>query len=171
MIMPGPRRQAAYLGLRKVVSGGQSGVDRAALDAALAAGLVIGGWCPRGRSAEDGQIHSRYPLQPAPLVRPCCRTLLNMRDSDGTLVLVRSRPKGGTALTARALGGVRPRLVQDPTMVGSLRRTRWWLIRYDIGCLNVGGPRASEDPAMHDLARRFLDALFQSAPHIRQINR
>ena len=84
MIMPGPRRQSADLGLRKVVSGGQSGVARAALDAALAAGLVIGGWCPRGRSAEDGKIHSRYSLQPAPLVRPCCRTLLNMRDSAGT---------------------------------------------------------------------------------------
>ena len=70
--MPGPRRQAAYLGLCKVVSGGQSGVDRAALDAALVAGLVIGGWCPRGRWAEDGQIDPRYPLQPAPLVRPCC---------------------------------------------------------------------------------------------------
>ena len=166
--MPGPRRQAAYLGLRKVVSGGQSGVDRAALDAALVAGLVIGGWCPRGRWAEDGQIDPRYPLQPAPLVRPCCRTLLNMRDSDGTLVLVRNRPKGGTALTVRALGGVRPRLVQDPTMVGSLRRTRWWLIQNKIGCLNVGGPRASEDPAMYDLARCFLDALFQSAPHFRQ---
>jgi hypothetical protein len=91
-----------------------------------------------------------------------------MRDSDGTLVLVQNRPKGGTALTVRALGGVRPRLVQDPTMVGSLRRTRWWLIQNKIGCLNVGGPRASEDPAMHDLARCFLDALFQSAPHFRQ---
>jgi hypothetical protein len=150
-----------------VVSGGQSGVDRAALDAALAAGLAVGGWCPRGRWAEDGAIDRRYPLRPAPSVRPCCRTLLNLRDSDGTLVLARGRPRGGTALTMRAAGRGRPRLLLDPTAPGALRRARWWLLRHAITRLNVGGPRASEDPGIYDLARDFLAALFQSVPHSR----
>jgi len=150
--------------LHKVISGGQSGVDRAALDAALTASLATGGWCPRGRWAEDGKIDVRYPLRPAPLMRPCCRTILNVRDSDGTLVLVQSRPKGGTALTTRALGRARPRNVVDPTMASSLRRTRWWLIKQQIGCLNIGGPRASEDPEIHELALGFLDELFQTVP-------
>ena len=132
MQAPNNPRRRIYLGLQKVISGGQSGVDRAALDAALTASLAIGGWCPRGRWAEDGKIDVRYPLRPAPLIRPCCRTILNVRNSDGTLVLVRRRPKGGTALTTRALGSARPRIVVDPTMASSLRRTRWWLIRHQI---------------------------------------
>ena len=166
MLAPNHPRRRTYLGLHKVISGGQSGVDRAALEAALAASLAIGGWCPRGRWAEDGKIDLRYPLRPAPLTRPCCRTLLNLRDSDGTLVLVRSRPKGGTALTMKALGYSRPRIVVDPTMANSLRRTRWWLIRNQISCLNIGGPRASEDPKIYNLALHFLDELFQTAPFL-----
>jgi len=166
MQAPNNPRRRIYLGLQKVISGGQSGVDRAALDAALTASLAIGGWCPRGRWAEDGKIDVRYPLRPAPLIRPCCRTILNVRDSDGTLDSVRSRPKDGTALTTRALGSARPRIVVDPTMASSLRRTRWWLIRHQIGCLNIGGPRASEDPKIYNLALLFLDELFQTAPHL-----
>ena len=73
--------------IAKLISGGQTGVDRAALDAALAAGLPIGGWCPKGRLAEDGVIPLRYPLQETPSQQYAQRTRWNVRDADGTLIL------------------------------------------------------------------------------------
>ena len=81
--------------LEKVVSGGQSGVDRAALDAARAAGLACGGWCPRDRWAEDGPIAASYPLTETPQRDPAQRTAWNVRDADATLVLARGAPRGG----------------------------------------------------------------------------
>lgn len=149
-----------------MVSGGQSGVDRAALDAAMAAGLAIGGWCPRGRWAEDGVISARYPLRQTPLRRVCQRTLWNIRDSDATLVLVRGRPRGGTALTVRGLAPLRPRLVADPGDPRALALIRRWLRRHRVRTLNVGGPRASEDPAIYPLARDLLSRLFQSSVNV-----
>lgn len=71
----------------KIVSGGQTGVDRAALDVAMALGLEIGGWCPAGRWAEDGPIDARYPLNETPSADPAQRTEWNVCDSDGTLIL------------------------------------------------------------------------------------
>ena len=71
----------------KIISGGQTGVDRAALDAALAAGIAVGGWCPKGRLAEDGPLPDHYPLEETPSRRYRQRTQWNVRDSDGTLVL------------------------------------------------------------------------------------
>ena len=73
--------------LRRVVSGGQTGVDRAALDVAIALGFAHGGWCPAGRLAEDGPIDARYPLRETPSADPSQRTEWNVRDSDATLVL------------------------------------------------------------------------------------
>ena len=74
-----------------IVSGGQSGVDRAALDAALARGLDAGGWCPAHRWAEDGPVPARYPLRETPSADPAQRTRWNVRDSDATLVLAKSQ--------------------------------------------------------------------------------
>lgn len=147
-----------------IVSGGQTGVDRAALDAAQAAGLAVGGWCPRGRWAEDGRIADRYPLRETTLARVCQRTLWNIRDSDGTLVLTRARPRGGTALTARAAAVARPRLIVDPSDTGAMRRVHAWLAANRIKWLNVGGPRASEDAHIYPLAFRFVADLIAVAP-------
>src|ERR1043166_1868000 len=80
-------------------SGGQTGVDRAALDVALEWGVPCGGWCPRGRRAEDGPINPRYPLVETPWVGYPQRTEWNVRDSDGTLILTRGEADRGTALT------------------------------------------------------------------------
>src|SRR5947209_20410690 len=85
----------------RIVSGGQTGVDRAALDVALALGIPCGGWCPRGRRAEDGPIPERYPLVETPTDEYPERTERNVCDSDGTLILTRGQPDRGTALTAR----------------------------------------------------------------------
>ena len=90
--------------IRTLVSGGQTGVDRAALDVALERGLPIGGWCPSGRRAEDGPLAPRYGLRETPLADYAQRTLWNVRDSDGTLVLTAGPPRGGTALTVEEAG-------------------------------------------------------------------
>ena len=87
--------------IRKIVSGGQTGVDRAALDVALELGVACGGWCPKGRRAEDGTIAERYPLTETSTRAYPERTRRNVLDSDGTLILARGRPTGGTALTIK----------------------------------------------------------------------
>src|SRR5688572_16678238 len=83
----------------KIISGGQTGVDRAALDVALELGLPCGGWCPKGRKAEDGVIDPKYPLQETSTDDYPQRTEKNVQDSDATLILTRGKPDGGTALT------------------------------------------------------------------------
>jgi hypothetical protein len=145
----------------RLVSGGQSGVDRAALDAALALGIPCGGWCPRGRKAEDGVIPARYPLTETPSDRYQQRTRWNVRDSDGTLVLTVGEPAGGTRLTVdvcRKSG--KPHLVVDPRDEDGLAAARDW-VRANLagGVLNVAGPRASEHPGLYEQARAFLQAL------------
>jgi hypothetical protein len=143
--------------ISRVVSGGQTGVDRAGLDAAVALGIPCGGWCPRGRRAENGRIDIRYPLQETPSRDYAERTEWNVRDSDGTLILTRGAPQGGTALTleiARRLG--RPALVFDLAAVQDPGAVRDWLVRKQILVLNVAGPRESAAPGIHGEALRLL---------------
>ena len=134
-------------GLRKIVSGGQTGVDRGALDAALGAGFPCGGWCPRNRLAEDGEIPSRYPLEEAPIASYAIRTRWNVRDSSGTLILTRGPLTGGTALTHRtAIELGRPTLVVDLESMAAadvVVQLRDWLDSQQIEILNVAGPRES----------------------------
>ncbi len=152
--------------LERVVSGGQTGVDRAALDAAMALGLACGGWCPRGRRAEDGAIPSRYPLRETHGIAYPERTAWNVRDSDATLVLTLGRPRGGTALTislARKAG--KPVMVVDLNADGpAATEVRAWLDREGVRILNVAGPRESQAPGAHARASRFLLATFGPAP-------
>jgi hypothetical protein len=144
-------------------SGGQTGVDRAALDAAMAAGLRVAGWCPRGRLAEDGRIPVRYPLVEAPTAESADRTMRNVRDSDATLILAREPLLGGTALTAeeaRRLG--RPVLVVDPASAAPADVANWLRAR-GVRDLNVAGPRESEKPGAYAEAKAFLDVLLRGA--------
>lgn len=146
----------------EIVSGGQTGVDRAALDTALQLGLHCGGWCPRGRRAEDGPIPERYPLRETPTASYPQRTEWNVRDSDGTLVLHRGRLRGGTALTlrlARRLG--RPALAVDLSAAPRAEAVREWIRREGIATLNVAGPRESEQPGIHAQAAAFLRRLLR----------
>lgn len=146
--------------LDRVVSGGQTGVDRAALDAAREMGIPFGGWCPRGRRAEDGPIPATYPLRETPSGGYPERTAWNVRDSDGTLVITRGKPQGGTGLTvslARRAG--RPVLVVDLEAGYRVSDARAFLAENDIRVLNVAGPRESETPGIHDEAVGFLREL------------
>jgi hypothetical protein len=144
----------------QIVSGGQTGVDRAALEVALELGLACGGWCPRGRRAEDGTIDPRYPLAETPRADYAQRTAWNVRDSDGTLILNLGELRGGSALTLeRARRARKPHrcidLACEPDVVGA----RAWLIAQRIRVLNVAGPRESEHPGIHAQAVRFLRRL------------
>ena len=146
--------------VEKVISGGQTGVDRAALDTALALGLSCGGWCPRGRWSEDGPIDSRYPLVETPSAEPALRTEWNVRDSDGTLIISTGELTGGTALTRRlAEVSGKPCLVADPAHGGSARATSRWLSEKGIRVLNVAGPRQSRQPGIYEQAARLLRAI------------
>lgn len=145
-----------------VVSGGQTGVDRAALDAARAAGLPIGGWCPRGRLAEDGPIPAEYPLRETPSDDYAERTEWNVRDADATLVLTRGRPSPGTALTIELARRLDRRLLvldlrdsPDPTAIATFVREG------EIAVLNVAGPRESQSPGIGQEARAFLERAFR----------
>jgi hypothetical protein len=162
-------RRTAPPSLAKVVSGGQTGVDRAALDTALAAGIRCGGWCPRGRRAEDGSIPSRYPLLETPSSAYPERTRRNVYDADATLVLTRGAPRGGTALTvALAARAKRPCLVVDLDAPPDPDRVREWLAAHRVKTLNVAGPRESEQPGIHDEAEDLLWRVMGSRPRSRE---
>ena len=144
----------------KILSGGQTGVDRAALDVALELGIPCGGWCPLGRRAEDGPLDSRYPLTETPWWGYPQRTEWNVRDSDGTLVLTQGQPDRGTTLTiAVATRLDRPCLVLDMNESHGVEQVHAWVQTHGIRILNVAGPRESEKPGIYFLAAWFLRKL------------
>lgn len=147
----------------KIVSGGQTGVDRAALDAAMQHGLECGGWCPKGRRAEDGRIDGRYPLTETPERRYSQRTEWNVRDSDATLIIAREMPlSGGTAFTfetAEQYG--KPVLVADLTQI-DIKSVNKWLLENDVQTLNIAGPRESKQPGIYSQSKDFLLQLLKS---------
>jgi hypothetical protein len=141
----------------QVVSGGQTGVDRAALDVASELGLPCGGWCPQGRKAEDGPLVSRYPLKETPSADYFQRTEWNVRDSDGTLILTRGTPTEGTAFTveiAKKLG--KPYLVLDLNEAPNESAVTAWAAEHNVCILNVAGPRESKCPGIYAQASEFL---------------
>jgi hypothetical protein len=150
------------MGIARVVAGGQTGVDRAALDAAVALGIPYGGWCPAGGWAEDHPeppgLLARYPgLRETPDRDPATRTAWNVRDSDATLVVLPDAAwhSPGTDLTlARCRGLGRPHLVATATDRDLVRD--WLAALPDDLVLDVAGPRESEAPGIHVAARTLL---------------
>ncbi|MEJ5348047.1 MAG: putative molybdenum carrier protein [Desulfosoma sp.] len=153
----------------KIISGGQTGVDRGALDAALSLGKPCGGWCPKGRRAEDGRIPDQYPLQEHVSSAYQARTEANVLDSDGTLVFCRGKPTGGTALTIRLASRHK-----KPCLVVSLdgttdteemiRHIRHWGKTHGIRVLNVAGPRESEKPGIQSAVTAVMRRLLRACP-------
>ena len=153
-VKPGKRRLT-------IVNGGQTGVDRAALDSAMHLMLPCRGWCPNERWAEDDAIAAVYPLQECGSATPAVRTELNTIDSDGTLVLSRGNPQDGTPLTVE-----RAKLHGKPTLELNLDESPdvaafWaWINKHDIRILNIGGPRESFAPgAVYAPTRKVLDLI------------
>ncbi len=145
----------------EIVSGGQSGVDRAALDSALTWNLPVGGWCPAGRRAEDGPISRRYPMRETPTNNYLQRTRWNVRDSDGTLILGTESTSQGTAATLlAAITYGKPLMRAELDQVELAPSVAEWMRVHHIHKLNIAGPRESEAPGAYQHACRFLDALF-----------
>ncbi len=147
-----------------IVSGGQTGADRAALDWALVHGVPHGGWCPHGRLAEDGVIDSRYLLSETPDEHYSQRTEWNVRDSDGTVILsIADELTGGSRLTAefaRQWGKPFLRLARASSKGDAGERLRHFVREHGIRVLNVAGPRASNEPEVGDFVKETLSAAF-----------
>jgi len=145
----------------KIVSGGQTGVDRGALDAAMALGIPHGGWCPQGRLAEDGVIPPRYKLTETESPEYRVRTEQNVLDSDATLIVHRGPLRGGTELTRQlAERHGKPCLAVDLDAPPDLEAIRRWLAESRAEILNVAGPRESQSQGISARATALLKRLF-----------
>ena len=141
----------------RIVSGGQTGVDRAALDVAIALQIPHGGWCPLGRIAEDGPIPDCYQLEEHPSPKYADRTKRNVIDSDATLVLYRSSLEGGTLKTFKYAGDLgQPCLKICLKRPGRMERVCDWLVSNRVRTLNIAGPRASKEPEIYQYAFDYL---------------
>ena len=148
--------------LKKIISGGQSGVDRAALDVAQEMGIAVGGWCPKGRKAEDGRIADKYPLQETEDESYETRTQLNVRNSDATMILFRKNYDEGTQLTEQTAEKMqKPVLSVDLELneEDNLEKAVSWLKEQRPEVLNVAGPRESNSPGIYQAAYGFLKRL------------
>jgi hypothetical protein len=150
--------------IKRIISGAQTGADRAALDAALALGLPMGGWVPRGRRAEDGPVPDRYPnLRETDTDDYETRTRWNVRDADATLILSHGPLTGGSKFTediARSLGKPVRHVDLDATSIDdAVSEIRAWLATVEGETLNVAGPRASNDPEIYEKTREIMMAV------------
>lgn len=155
----------------RIISGGQTGVDRGALDAARDNGFPCGGWCAAGRKAENGRIPKHYPLIELEDGGYAQRTLKNVQESDGTLILYRSELHGGTQETLRVcIQEGKPCKLIDAEMVSveqAVPAALRFLSDHGIATLNVAGPRASNWPQAHDVAYSLVSEIINGVrqPH------
>jgi hypothetical protein len=150
----------------KIISGGQTGVDRAALDVAIALGIPCGGYCPKGRLAEDGRIPDLYPLEEMPTADYPARTRANIAAAGMTLILIaqESDLRGGTMLTLRMAkasadrggSGFRVYLMTHHESLSICRADIRFVGQSGVSVVNVAGPRESKSPGIYDMARGFL---------------
>jgi Circularly permutated YpsA SLOG family len=170
------------MALSKIVSGGQTGVDRGALDAALVSGFECGGWCPADRGAEDGEIPERYPLTPLPDViisegseastprqvaeRYRARTLKNVQDSDATVILYSGTLSGGSLLTQKLCVREKKSVIAlDAQAITKLRAAEaipQFIETHGICLLNVAGPRLSGWPQGYTFALGVVSAVISN---------
>ncbi|MEO5331973.1 MAG: putative molybdenum carrier protein [Magnetococcus sp. YQC-5] len=147
--------------LKRIISGGQTGVDRAALDFAMSMAIPVGGWCPKGRKADDGPISPLYPLRETPTSDYRQRTYWNMRDCDGALIFHRGHLSGGTLLTVQLARKMdKTHRVINLNCQVDLLDLREWLLKHRIRILNVAGPRERGNRGIHARTILFLQALF-----------
>ena len=147
--------------IKLIVSGGQTGSDRAALDFAIERGIDHGGWCPPGRPAEDGPIAESYHLQELPDGGYLRRTKQNVIDSDATLILNLGELEGGTLATLRFAEELhKPHLLlplDEGVGAEAVRRVQEWLQKQPLEALNVAGPRESKRPGIYRLTYELLE--------------
>ena len=147
--------------INKIISGGQTGVDRAALNVAISHGIPCGGWCPEGRKAEDGRIPDRYPLCETDTDNYRDRTRKNILDSDGTLILCpKDEMDVGTLFTYEFCKKIKKSVyVTDPADEIQIPHVIKWLIRDNIHIVNIAGPRESNLKGIYEASELFLNKL------------
>jgi hypothetical protein len=152
------------------ISGGQTGVDRAALDFALENHIPCGGFCPLGRRAEDGIIPHHYPLTELPTANYDARTRMNAEQADGTLIISTFPLTGGTLYTQACVQRAgKPLLILHPETEAPGNLLWEWLQAHNVHILNIAGPRESTDPGIYDKTYRLLQSLAQiPSPQPRQ---
>ena len=150
----------------KIISGGQTGVDRAALDVALRHGIESGGWCATGRLDEFGRIPDRYPVKELENGGSTKRTLQNVKDSDGTIIIYPGKLSGGTEQTLHfCVEQRRPHELIDASKVSTEKAAQLiadFVCENNIEILNVAGPRQSEWPEGYGYAAQVLDIFLNS---------
>lgn len=150
----------------KIVSGGQTGVDRAALDAALKLNMKAGGWCPEDRLAEDGKIPTYYPVKELPNAGYKERTRQNVTDSDGTVIIYFGTPSGGTENTlAHCISEQKPYLLIDAEVFSfelANDKTLNFIDQHKIAVLNIAGPRASKEPRAYQYTKTLLGMILKN---------
>ncbi len=151
--------------IRKIVSGGQTGVDQAALDAAIAHGVDYGGWLPVGRRTENGPLPARYRMNVLSFGGYPHRTRRNVLDSGATLIIANGPLTGGSALTAKiARSEGKPFMFVDLTKFGkkeSVVFVNEWLHKNRPEILNIAGPRASSDETIYETAFNLIGELLR----------
>lgn len=149
--------------IEKIISGGQTGADQAALDAAIKLGIPHGGWIPKGRMTEDGPLPDKYHLIEMPTKSYPARTKKNIKESDGTLILSHGRLTGGSEYTRKmALKYGRPMVHIDLSSVtpfDSAVLINDWIVEYDIKVMNVAGPRASKDSKIYQSTVDIIESV------------
>ncbi len=133
---------------QKIISGGQTGVDRGALDACLVKKFPCGGWCPKGRLAEDGKFDQQYPLEETQESDYKTRTRKNIENSEGTLIISQKKLEGGTLLTFQIANKFnKPVFIVSEENIKETDiffKIMYWLKRFSVSILNIAGPRKSE---------------------------
>lgn len=151
--------------IRKIISGGQSGADLAAIDAAMANDFPHGGWIPKGRRTEDGPLPEKYHLQEMTTTSYPKRTEQNVIDSDGTVIFIHGRLSGGSDLTRKlAEKHGKPWLhlnMREHTILEAVERLSEWCSDKQIEILNVAGRSASKDPEIYSVTYKVVSAILR----------
>ena len=157
------------MGITKIISGGQTGADRAGLDVAILHDFPHGGWCPKGRKAEDGSIDAKFHLTETPSANYLQRTEWNVRDTDGTIVFTIAKEiSGGSMRTVDfAKNHKKPCLhVSQAESNDPASSVRDFITQHDIKLLNIAGSRESKEPGINEWVKAVLDrAMFWSESH------
>ena len=150
--------------IEKIISGGQTGVDRAALDVALTLAIPHGGWCAAGRQADDGPIPAKYQLVETAHLDHTVRSEFNIKGSDGTLMIYRGELHGGTAYAVELAKHLdRPVLTLNLEQTPSVASIIDWIKNHNIKTLHIGGQREINNPGIYAQAYTLINALCRAA--------
>ena len=147
--------------VKKIISGGQTGADRAALDFAIENNIPHGGWIPKGRKAEDGRLPDKYHLQEMNTTSYSKRTEQNIIDSDGTVIISHGKLTGGSLLTQElAVKHNKPCIhldINKTKIIDAIESLNAWIKKNKIEILNVAGPRASKDESIYKVTKDIFE--------------